>query len=378
MKNSKAIRLRLTPSLRRCTPMWMETALRNMWCCTQPLLQPMTRGETITEYSYRAADIYHPVNEDGIGVNDTADGDENVFVTAELPADKSYSHLHFGVWAGLGEADKDGSQKIADLGIGFVQSIGDGPTGSDMPNNGIASYSGNWAASVQEADPDGEGAIDLRDDDASVVADFTKGEIIATLVNLATLKGDITGNTFSGDAASSLKDMYGLDTEATFTGEFSGGFYGEKAAETAGIFDFSSADNEGGAFRGCLRRSQGRVAGPARSEVSASSGARSGDGSGAFFCAEHDRQLGGASPPSSPMAAKERSRPPLPEDRARGSLPRKHRKQWDDAEFLLTPPRVWDYTSCAMKPRIPRRREDTSGKVPYKADYADERRRFRT
>ena len=46
--------------------------------------------------------------------------------------------------------------------------------------------------------------------------------------------------------------MHGLVSDATFTGEFTGGFYGEKAAETAGIFDFSSKNNEDGAFIGAF------------------------------------------------------------------------------------------------------------------------------
>ena len=207
--------------------------------------------DTITEYDYSVVTVHVEVNQDGLGETDGA-GDENVFVTAALPAAMSYDHVHFGVWAGLGEAAKDGSQDIASLGIGFVQSIGDGMTGADMPNSGDASYTGNWAGTVQQSHPDGDGAITQTHGAAEVSADFAKGDITATLTDLATLKGDITGSTFSGDAVSGLKGMHGLDTEATFTGGFSGGFYGEKAAETAGIFDFSSADNKGGAFRGAF------------------------------------------------------------------------------------------------------------------------------
>ena len=72
-------------------------------------------GETTTVYAYRIVDIHHEVDQDGLGPDD-ATGDESVFVTAALPSAKSYSHVHFGVWAGLGEAAKDGSQEIADLG----------------------------------------------------------------------------------------------------------------------------------------------------------------------------------------------------------------------------------------------------------------------
>ena len=208
-------------------------------------------GETTTTYAYEIVDIHHPVNQDGVGETGAA-GDEMVFVTADLPSAMDYDHVHFGVWAGLGEAAKDGSQDIASLGIGFVQSIGDGMSGADMPNNGSAMYMGNWAGTVQQAHPDGEGKVSLEQDEATVDADFSKGEIEVMLTNLATLKGDIAGNMFSGDEASGLSGEHGLDTEADFTGSFSGGFYGEKAAETAGVFSFSTEDNEGGAFTGAF------------------------------------------------------------------------------------------------------------------------------
>lgn len=203
-------------------------------------------GETTTAFSYSDVAIHVAVDRDGIT------GDENVFVTAALPAPKSYSHIHFGAWASLGEAAKDGSQKIAGLGIGFVQSIGDGMTGADMQNAGTATYNGNWVATVQEAHPDGEGTINLLDGGATLTANFDKEEITAMLANLATLKGDISGNTFSGDAASGIDGMHGLDSDATFTGSFSGGFYGAKNAEAGGIFDFASEGNEGGAFVGAF------------------------------------------------------------------------------------------------------------------------------
>ena len=60
-----------------------------------------------------------------------------VEVTAKIPEATDYEHIHFGVWAALGDAEKDGSQEIDDLGIGFVQNFsGGGMTGADMPNNG--------------------------------------------------------------------------------------------------------------------------------------------------------------------------------------------------------------------------------------------------
>ncbi|MDE0030016.1 MAG: transferrin-binding protein-like solute binding protein [Deltaproteobacteria bacterium] len=200
-----------------------------------------------TTYTYRPVDIHVDTDPDG----DAATAVVPSEVTAVIPEAADYSHIHFGVWASLGAAAKSGAQDIADLGIGFVQSIGDGMTGDDMPNNGSGTYAGNWVATVQAADTEGDGAITLTSGAASLAADFGDGEITATLTGLATLEGDISGNTFSGDAASSITHAT-LSSTAKFTGTMSGGFYGSKAAEAGGVFDFATEDNEGGAFRGAF------------------------------------------------------------------------------------------------------------------------------
>ena len=174
---------------------------------------------------------------------------KDVSVMAALPDAKEYEHLHFGVWAGLGDAEDDGSQELDDLGIGFVQSIGDGMT-ETMPNQGKASYTGDWVATVQQAN---EGAITLEHGPAELTADLDKETLKATLTGLATLTGDLDGNTFSGTKAAVVKgDPYGLNSSGTFSGTFTGGFYGDKAVEAGGIFDFTSKDIADGAFRGAL------------------------------------------------------------------------------------------------------------------------------
>ena len=172
-------------------------------------------------------------------------------VKANIPVATEYKHIHFGAWAALGDPKKDGTQAIDDLGIGFVQSIGDGLTGADMPNSGTANYSGNWVATVQAEDQDGDGDIVLDNGTATLGADFGKGEISALLTGLATLSGDISGNEFSGTKAEKIKHG-DLDADGKFTGSFSGGFYGAKAKEAGGIFDFASEDAEAGAFRGAF------------------------------------------------------------------------------------------------------------------------------
>ena len=173
--------------------------------------------------------------------------------TAKIPEGTAYKHIHFGVWAALGDPVKDGTQELSDLGIGFVQSIGDGLTGADMPNNGGAMYSGNWAAAVQKADEDGNGDITLLNGVAGFEADFSKATIDVDLTGLAALEGTIDTNTFSGTKATvDAANTYSLDATGKFTGSFSGGFYGKQAAEAGGVFDFTSEDAEAGAFRGAF------------------------------------------------------------------------------------------------------------------------------
>ena len=72
-----------------------------------------------------------------------------------------------------------------------------------MPNGGEATYNGNWVAAVQRADENGNGEISLVNNAATLEATSVWVTITAELTGLATLKGDIAGNTFSGDTASS-------------------------------------------------------------------------------------------------------------------------------------------------------------------------------
>ena len=202
-------------------------------------------------YTYTVVDI--EVDHDVDGDSTTTDNNTQE-VTATIPEGTDYKHIHFGVWAVLGAAEMDGSQELelSDLGIGFVQSIGDGLTGADMPNNGSGKYEGNWVAAVRAADEDGNGPIVLESGAALINANFGMDKITADLTDLATLEGAITTNTFSGIKASGIMSEHGLDADGEFTGTFSGGFYGSKAAEAGGIFDFTSKGAEAGEFRGAF------------------------------------------------------------------------------------------------------------------------------
>ena len=181
---------------------------------------------------------------------------------AKIPDATEYSHLHFGVWSGLNGKD-DGTNTVADLGIGFVANIGE--MTSNMPNFGTADFRGNWVANVQAAEEDGDGDFSRHDGVAAVKANFTMATVDVTLTGLATLDGTIDGNAFSGTKAALLDDgtvdgeaAEMLDADAKFVGNLSGAFFGNLAAEAGGVFDFASddGDNEGGAFRGAFGADQ--------------------------------------------------------------------------------------------------------------------------
>ena len=150
-------------------------------------------------------------------------------VRAAIPEAKDYKHIHFGVWAALDAAAKNGAQDLADLGIGFVQNWSDsGLTGTDMPNSAAATYKGDWVAAVRAAAVDGDGDISLTNGAATLTANFGMGKITATLTGLADAgQATIAGNTFSGTKATVMAtNPHSLTATAEFTGEFGGGFYG--------------------------------------------------------------------------------------------------------------------------------------------------------
>ena len=174
---------------------------------------------------------------------------------ANFPMMTAYKHLHYGTWNSL----DDKGNAIDNLGIGFVTATatatadGTGMTGEDMPNVGKATYSGHWVASVREADMEGDGLVSAQQGESEMMADFVKDTVMVDLMNLAKLDGTISGDSFSGTKVSEVvAGDGGLDEDGTFTGSFSGGFYGAKAAEAGGVFDFTSEDAKAGEFRGAF------------------------------------------------------------------------------------------------------------------------------
>ena len=85
-----------------------------------------------------------------------------------------------------------------------------------------------------------------------MMANFGKDTVNVTLAGLASLEGAISENTFSGEKATVETGHATLDATADFEGTLNGAFFGSKAAEAGGVFDFAADDGEGGAFRGAF------------------------------------------------------------------------------------------------------------------------------
>ncbi|WP_419906057.1 transferrin-binding protein-like solute binding protein [Hoeflea sp.] len=165
-----------------------------------------------------------------------------------FPTAKSFEHLNYGTWAGL----KEDGNTLADLGTGFVSTLPDGtvtPVGG-MPNFGKATYEGAWAGNVRAAAADGNGAITLRARNMTTEADFGDNTLTTTLDTLATFKGNIDGNGFSGTDVKAIQG--GLLGSGDFTGSFSGNLFGPKAEEIGGVFDITSEGAKAGEARGAF------------------------------------------------------------------------------------------------------------------------------
>ncbi len=214
--------------------------------------------ETVTDDAGVTTRHYQPV--DIVAEMSKTDGDDSnaepddLRPTVSIPVASDYSHIHFGVWAGLGAAKKTGAQELADLGTGFVQNI-DGSGMTDRQGIGEATFNGNWVAAVrrQYASDAEAGAIKLDSGSASLTADFETGKFMGALMGLATLEGTLANNGFSGMTAKAITHD-DLDPSGTFAGEFSGGIYGPTGSEAAGVFDFDGG--EAGAFRGAFGGAQ--------------------------------------------------------------------------------------------------------------------------
>ena len=162
----------------------------------------------------------------------------------------AFAHIHYGLWNGL---TGDRGNVVADLGTGFVTAQeGMSMTDPDhqavggRPNFGDATYDGNWVANIQEADGQGDGAITRHSDKSSMFADFVNDKVTVSLTGLATLAGDISGNTFSGDSQPTLSNTLppGLANADDFMGSFSGGFLARTQRKPVVSSTTRSTDNK--------------------------------------------------------------------------------------------------------------------------------------
>ncbi len=176
-----------------------------------------------------------------------------------FPAAVPYEHMNYGVWA----ERKNGAEADSLSGnaaIGFVRLLPDGegmtPV-SDIPKFGTATYNGHWLGRVRKRHAQGNGEVNRQYDTASVTADFGKGSVTVDLRFLATLQGTIDGSGFKGTEVTKVTDIstlahiYGSSPD-DFTGEFSGAFFGPKAPEVGGVFDFTSEGRKAGEFKGAF------------------------------------------------------------------------------------------------------------------------------
>ena len=193
---------------------------------------------------YQPVDIIADVSQTDDGDSDSIP--ENLHpVTAPIAMAKEYSHIHFGLWAKLNAK----GAAIDDLGIGFVQNH-DKSGVTTKQGIGTATYHGDWVAAVrrQYASDAEAGAIKRDDGKADLTADFLNEEFTGTLHGLATLRGEMTGNGFSGTTATASHED--LDSDGQFDGGFSGNIYGPTGSEAAGVFAFDG--KEAGAFVGAF------------------------------------------------------------------------------------------------------------------------------
>ena len=191
-------------------------------------------------------------------------------VEAKVPMSTPYEHMNYGLWASL---DENGI--YSGLGVAFVHALPDkSMTGSDMPASGSATYKGSYVALVRGASSDNPSEQSGK---STVTADFGKSTVEVVLgvadegltddggspltdddSRLATLEGTISDDSFSGTKVTDIKALGGLTASANtgdnggdYTGKFSGAFFGPKAAEVGGIFDFSHKSDKS-AFRGAF------------------------------------------------------------------------------------------------------------------------------
>ena len=243
---------------------------------------------TVARKSKNEGDLYYYLDRDGkraylhLPVDDrplygTAENDppigkyvavypnEKYASPVRLPVMYDHEHIHFGLWNRIDISDST----VGNLGIGFVRTLDGKSMTGDMPIEGTATYRGGWVATVRaKAEDPAKAAFANFQGISEVKANFEQNSVMVDLTEyraqlgnlartdpkvLAKLEGTIDGSGFMGTSISGIEDIGLLEATsdgAGFSGKFSGAFYGPKAEEVGGVFDFDGEKK--GAFRGAF------------------------------------------------------------------------------------------------------------------------------
>ena len=173
-----------------------------------------------------------------------------------FPLRKAFQHVNFGLWSAV-DRQEGPTVYFTDMGIGFVRTLpGAGMTGDAMPASGTATYDGFYNSTIRQAKADGMGVIGGYFGSMNMTADFDTNTLTASLYNLVTLEGVISGDRFSGTTAkvkssdATSRSITASQDGSLYTGTLSGGFFGPDGVEVGGVFDFTSEGKVNGEFRG--------------------------------------------------------------------------------------------------------------------------------
>ena len=153
-----------------------------------------------------------------------------------------FDHISYGAWArGTPEPRNGGGwdNNYESVGDAYLTALDDARTPpAVMPMSGTATYLGQMTGFSKGHGVDG--SIRHFTGDAEMTADFANAAMTVDLLNPSnqriTLAGDIQGNVFSGTNLVEFPDLMSIQALGA-TAQFSGGFYGDEATETGGVFE---------------------------------------------------------------------------------------------------------------------------------------------
>ena len=153
-----------------------------------------------------------------------------------------FDHISYGAWArGTPEPRNGGGwdYNYESVGDAYLTALDDARTPpAVMPMSGTATYLGQMTGFLKDHGVDGR--IRHLTGDIEMTADFADAAMTVDLLSGSnrriTLAGDIQGNVFSGTNLVEFPDTMSIQALGA-TAQFSGGFYGDEATETGGVFE---------------------------------------------------------------------------------------------------------------------------------------------